>query len=172
MPVHPAQYHPQPSTTRHPIPGRRHCLVVPGRGFEDSDGGEDAHGPTEHIVCQVCRSLTQHMLVQLDQRCSRLITTSYRAQFASDHIVTTTHRDIPVSGIQASSPSARSTRRSSRLSHRPQPQPLKRLQRDGELVVDGSDTTHSAAAHGSSPSPQIVAPSWARELATPCRLPT
>lgn len=52
----------------------------------------------------------------------------------------------------------------------PQPQGAHALKRDGELVVDGSDTTHSAA-HGSSPSPKIVAPSWARELATtPCYL--
>lgn len=86
-------YIPRSTTLNLRPPGTRYPVVDVGWWSLGEDvrirmGEKDAHGPTEHIVCQVCRSLTQHMLVQPDQRCSRLMTTSYRAQFTSYHIIT------------------------------------------------------------------------------------
>lgn len=82
------------------------------------------------------------------------------------------HQLTVISPFRGSKPRHQRTLNQAVLKTKPSPQPQSAhaLKRDGELVVDGSDTTHSAA-HGSSPSPKIVAPSWARELATtPCYL--
>lgn len=110
----------------------------------------DAHGPTEHIVCQVCRSLTKHMLVRLDRRCSRLIATSQR----SFHQLPHRHQLTVISPFRGSKLRHQRTLNQAVLKTKPSPPApaAQALKRDGELVVDGSDTTHSAA-HGSSPFP-------------------
>lgn len=115
MPVHPFTVPPSTSSI-----GTRYPVVDEG---EDAHGTwMDAHGPTEHILCQVCRSLTQqHTLVQLINAAGKLGTTWL--DWTTQSPTLPTHRDIPVSGTQASSPVHAQLQSSSSLSDRPSSAP-------------------------------------------------
>lgn len=97
---------------------------------------DGCHGPTEHIVCQVCTSLTQ--------RCCRRETCkpAHRRETSGDLIdlnyqltlPSPTHRDIPVRfGDPCLITNARSTRQSPKTKPSPKPPSVQALERDGIL---------------------------------------